>query len=201
MRIRTATVPWTSIWVAVWTTGLSLGCATNHDPFETFERTPVAIEGESFLDGETLAQRIHKMRRANSDLRFFHASLDSLRRHERADEVAQLAAFLTRLMDGPVAEVLSDRREGWSPQLTQLDANLLFAQAHIAVDLRDEQRVAALLDEIENRFDGMEQLVVQYPIGNENSLEDASRHLEGALATLQARGALPRFLDDWRLEG
>jgi len=160
------------------------GCAGTTDPFEAFERTPVAIEGESFLDGETLAQRVKQMRRAQRDLRYFQASLESLRRHERGEEIAQLADFLRRYMDGPVAEVLSNRKESWSPQLTQLDANLLFTQAHLTVDLRDEARLTALIQAIETRFEGMDQLVVQYPIGHENTLADAFRHLEGALETL-----------------
>jgi hypothetical protein len=77
-----------------------------------------------------------------------------------------------------VRDALSDREEGFNPELTQLDANLLFAEADVLVDLEDRRRLSALIDDIIERFDGMEGLLVEYPIGEENTLSDALAHLE-----------------------
>jgi hypothetical protein len=169
-RIRQS-VPWAALLAL-------LGCAGSPPLSAGFERTPVALGEDAFLAGETLAQRKHLLERAHRDLKAFHANLASLQRHRHRAETAQLASFLRRYIDGPVSDALSDREEGFNPELTQLDANLLFAEADVLVDLEDRRRLSTLIDDIIERFDGMEGLLVEYPIGEENTLSDALAHLE-----------------------
>ncbi len=155
-----------------------MGCASTPPLSAGFERTPMELVEPGFLAGETLTQQKQKLGRAHRDLKAFHTNLASLLRHGNDDDVAQLAGFLRRYLDGPVSAALEGRDEAYSPELTQLDANLLFAQADVLVDLEERERLAVVIDGILERFDGMEGLLVEYPIGEENTLSDAVTHLQ-----------------------
>ena len=69
--------------------------------------------------------------------------------------------------------LLSEEEEGWHSELALLDANLLFAQAAVLVELREKRRVGKLIREIARRFVGMETMLVEYPIGEQSTLTHA----------------------------
>ncbi len=143
-----------------------------------FEKSAEAREAEAFLSGEALAQRKQKMDRTHRDMKHFFATIESLRRHQKRSEFELFEAFLRPYMATYLERVLSSRNTSWSPELTRLDANLLFAKAAILIELEDRKEVAKVATEIIRRFDGMESMIVEYPIGSESTYEDALRELQ-----------------------
>ena len=166
-------------WLALFATGILFSaCASAPPHTDYFEKSGAIGEAEAFLSGEALAQRKQKMGRTHRDMKYFFATIESLRRHRKTVEITIFETFLRPYMGTHFRHVLSSREANWSPELTLLDANLLFAKAAILIELEDRKEVAKVAIEIIRRFDGMESRVVEYPIGSKSTLEDSIRELQ-----------------------
>ena len=75
------------------------------------------------------------------------------------------------------AALLSGEWQSRHPELTALDANLRFAKAELLVALRMPRRAQAVMDEIEVRFQGREDMLVDYPFGEQRSLGEGLQML------------------------
>ncbi len=144
---------------------------------EEFAWEETAAEHTSPLSGENLAQARLEMQRAQRDLRHYSHTLRDLR--SRADHgsynlfSSYLAAYLGLQLDPMLAGDWQSRH----PELMALDANLRFAKAQILVEMRDTGRVQDVIEEIELRFTGRENMLVEFPIGSQRSLGDALKAL------------------------
>jgi hypothetical protein len=54
-----------------------------------------------------------------------------------------------------------------------LDANLRFMKAQLLADMRYPRRVQQVIDDIQIRFEGRENMLVEYPIGEQRALGEA----------------------------
>jgi hypothetical protein len=58
-----------------------------------------------------------------------------------------------------------------------LDANLRLAKAEVLIQMRSPQRVQDVLDELEKRYRGREDMLVEFPIGKQGTLRDGMKRL------------------------
>ena len=72
---------------------------------------------------------------------------------------------------------LSQRNEAWNDELTTLDANLLFAKAELQRGLDDYWGLQATIREIRRRYGDQNDLLVEYPFGERNTLASALKSL------------------------
>jgi hypothetical protein len=56
------------------------------------------------------------------------------------------------------------------PELAALDASLRFAKAELLIRMRYPRRVQKMIDDIERRFEGRPDLLVEYPLGRQGTL-------------------------------
>ena len=56
------------------------------------------------------------------------------------------------------------------PELNAIDANVRFAKAELLIQLGETRRAQAVMDEIERRFHGREDMLVDYPFGDHRAL-------------------------------
>ena len=155
----------------------SLGCAGS--PAAPADLLPdnSAAEASAPLGGEALVQRKHEMRRSYGDMIHFHATLESL--HHRKDKNGRrlFNKFLGAYLGIHVDPLLAGEWQSRHPELTALDANLRFAKAELLVALRMPRRAQAVMDEIEVRFQGREDMLVDYPFGEQRSLGEGLQML------------------------
>lgn len=159
---------------AILALALGGGCATG----EYYESRPAVIESRSHADGQVLAQRKLKMRRAQQDLVHVRATLQNLRRHRDAAGLDRLAPFVRTYLDDYVSELLSRESGAWHPELVPLDANLHFAAAAVRMELGDRLELERLIGQIEQRFEDSQSLLVEYPIGEQSTLGQALEALK-----------------------
>lgn len=147
-------------------------CASPWTGTDYYEPQAKLTEADAHLEGEALEQRKDQMRRAHRDLVSLHETARSLRRHRSLNDIRVFESFIDPYFEDHVQALLSED-EGWHSELALLDANLLFAQAAVLVELREKRRVGGVIREIARRFVGMETMLVEYPIGEQSTLAHA----------------------------
>jgi len=152
---------------------LASACASPWTGSDYYEPQAKLTEADAHLEGEALEQRKGQMRRAHRDLVSLHETARSLRRHRSFDDIRVFEGFVDPYFEEHVQSLLSQEEEGWHSELALLDANLLFAQAAVLVELREKRRVGRVIREIAKRFVGMETMLVEYPIGEQSTLAHA----------------------------
>ena len=96
-------------WLALFATGILFSaCASAPPHTDYFEKSGAIGEAEAFLSGEALAQRKQKMGRTHRDMKYFFATIESLRRHRKTVEITIFEArsfpFITKTP--PAAELI-----------------------------------------------------------------------------------------------
>lgn len=156
----------------------SLACASSEQlpPLELAVRVPAAEETVP-LAGAGLEQRKQRMGRAYRDLVHFHKTLESL--HYRADRsgLRRIRSFADAYIGLHVDPLLRAEWQSQHPEVALLDANLRFAKADVLIRMRQTGRAERVMDEIERRFQGREDLLVDYPVGEQKPLGQALRQL------------------------
>ncbi len=134
-------------------------------------------EASAPLGGEALLQHKSEMRRARRDMIHFAATLDSL--HHRKDRNGRVlfGRFLYAYLSLHIDPLLAGEWQSRHPELTALDANLRFAKAELLIQLRKPRRAQAVMDQIELRFHGREDMLVDYPFGRQRPLGEGLQML------------------------
>ena len=148
------------------------GCAAGSDP-DLEALAAESAEEEAPLGGEALAQRRMDLDRAWRDLLHFESTIESLVDRKDSRSVALLDGFLDEYMGRHLAGLLRPRWQSSHPEVMALDANLRFMQAELLAQMRYTRRVQQAIEDIESRFTGREQMLVEYPIGEQRPLGDA----------------------------
>ncbi len=156
---------------------LPVACASPARFDGEFEAVPVSGEESAPLGGEALAQRGRDLRRALRDLRHHHATLEGLHRRRDRNGLALMGGFLDRYLGTYLEPLLRSEWQSRHPELAALDANLRFAQAEVLIQLRSPGRVQDVIDEIERRYAGREEMLVAYPIGAQSTLAEGLAQL------------------------
>ncbi|MCP4002773.1 MAG: hypothetical protein GY725_01130 [bacterium] len=152
-------------------------CATRWSGNDYFKKQPVGVEPDQQVSGEALLQRKETLRRLHRDLKSVKATAESLRRHRDLEGIASLEGFVHPYFEQQIEPLISDTGE-WHAELQLLEANLLFAQAEVLYELRDARRLAKIARRIHNRFASSKSMLVEYPIGEQSTVQNALEDLE-----------------------
>ena len=149
---------------------LAAGCATPVDdpllgPDAAVETTPVG--------GESLALSKRELERAWQDVLIFHTTLETL--HHRIDRngLYLFSSFLDDYLGQHLEPLLEREWQSQHPELVGLDANVRVMEAELLMLMRRPQQMQRVLDEIERRFEGRLDLLVDYPVGQQHTLAEA----------------------------
>ena len=157
---------------------VGLGCATGPLPDDEFAIDRTAAEESAPLGGESLVQRKAEMQRSLRDLMHFHRTLSSLAdRRDRAGFLS-FADFLDSYLGTHVDPMLSGQWQGRHPEVMALDANMRLMKAEIFIVLRDTRRVQQTIEDISERYEGRENMLVEFPDGEQGTLLEGLQKLQ-----------------------
>lgn len=154
--------------IVTWSMGCASGGSADFD-----EAMDAAVEEEAPLGGEALARRRLDLARAWRDLLHFDETMQSLVDRRDSRSVALLDGFLDQYMSEHLDPMLRPMWQSTHPEVMALDANLRFMKAQILADMRYPRRVQQSIEDIETRFEGRESMLVEYPVGEQQSLGEA----------------------------
>jgi len=146
---------------------LVFGCAGAED----LEIANAKVE-ESPLGGEALVQRKRDLDRAYRDLVHFNTTLASLVDRQDSASIVLFDDFLATYLGEYLDPLLRPQWQSRHAELAGVDASLRFAKAELLVQMRYPRRVQEAIDEIEERFEGRDALLIEYPIGRQGTLGD-----------------------------
>ena len=147
-------------------------CAS--DPRKDFaEETSLSTVEEEAFGGEALAQRKLELERANADLGDFLDTLTSMR--DRGDEhgIELFRRFVDRYLLTHVGPLLAPKWQSHHPELIRYDANLRFVQSELLLELAYKKWAKDQIKELRNRYAERGNMLVEYPIGQQNTLREA----------------------------
>ena len=154
-------------------TATLFGCATSHEAPDEFFEHETSAEESAPLGGEALAQRRRELNRAHGDLAHFHDTLSSLRHRRNRSGSILFSGFLDAWMGRHLNPLLRHQWQSRHPEVMGLDANLRIAKALVLIQLRDPGRAQDVIEELKQRFEGRESMLVEYPLGGQSTLADA----------------------------
>jgi hypothetical protein len=158
---------WAGILLCAW---LGAGCVISHKAPPDLLPGDTAAEDSAPLGGEALTQRKHEMRRAYADMVHFHVTLASLQYRRDKNGLVLFSKFLDTYLGTHVEPLLAGEWQSRHPELDSLDANLRFAKAELLIQLRSPRRAQVAIDELERRFSGREDMLIDYPFGEQRAL-------------------------------
>ncbi len=169
----------------------SLGCSSiNVDFARWFGATPdpatlpAIVEPRVFLGGEALAQKKDRMRRVHADLVHLYRGYEIVERQLKRQDQKQLEGLIRPYVDTQARPLIASENEAWNPDLRVLEANLLFAEGALLVSIGEDEGLASVIATLRTRFVGYESLLVEYPIGETQTLANAVADLRSAQAAL-----------------
>ena len=149
---------------------LASGCVVSHKAPPDLLPGDTAAEDSAPLGGEALTQRKLEMRRAYADMIHFDATLATLHHRRDKNGLVLFSRFLDTYLGVHVDPLLAGQWQSRHPELDSLDANLRFAKAELLVQLRSPRRAQAVMNEIQRRFEGRENMLIDYPFGEQRPL-------------------------------
>ena len=167
-----------SIFLLVLVLLFGAGCVStpDRDELDIFPED-AAAEANAPLGGAALLQRKHEMARAHQDLAHFITTLESLRHRRDRNGTLVFSRFVDAYMSLHLDPMLRGDWQSRHPELLGLDANLRVAKAQVFVELRDPRRVQAVLEDVEQRYQGHETMLVEFPVGGQSTLAEAIHEL------------------------
>lgn len=126
---------------------------------------------EGPLGGAALEQRKHDLDRAYSDMVHIHRTMQSLIDRDDGRALSQLDRFVDRYLAVHLEPLLRSEWQSTHPELMARDASLRFVEAEILIQMRYPWRVQIVRDEIERRYLGQSDLLIEYPIGEQGTLK------------------------------
>ena len=148
------------------------GCASNEGPEGTEADQQAALE-ETSLNGEALSQRRTDLLRAWRDLVHLDETMRGLTDRNDSPSVVLLDNFIAEYMGKHLDPLLKPEWQSSHPEVMALDANLRFMKAQLLANMRYPRKVQEAIEDLENRFEGRESMLVEYPVGEQRSLGEA----------------------------
>jgi hypothetical protein len=155
------------------------GCIITTDGQPPKELLPQGgpAEASAPLAGEALIARKRDLQRAHRDLVHFQETLRTLRHRRDRNGRTQFSHFLDAYLGAHLEPLLAGEWQSRHAELSALDANVRFAKAELLIRLEQRGRAEDVMDEIEKRFDGREDMLVAYPTGEQTPLGKALEQL------------------------
>ena len=152
-------------------------CAGHTEFQDVLLLEPTAAEQSTPLGGAALAQRRQDMQRAHRDMLHFHTTLESLQERKDRNGLVLFSQFLDAYMGLHLDPLLASEWQSRHPELMALDANLRLVKAEVLIQMRSPQRVQQVIEELQERYAGREDMLVEFPIGKQGTLRDGIRKL------------------------
>ncbi len=146
------------------------------EPLGWINSMPVAEETAP-LAGTALEQRKERLTRAQHDLAHFHTTLESLYYRDDRDGMHRMRRFTDAYLSMHVDRLLLHEWQSRHPEVAVLDASLRLAKADVLLRMRQFERAGEVFGQLERRFEGRDNLLVEYPIGTRRPLGEALRIL------------------------
>jgi hypothetical protein len=124
------------------------------------------------------------MRRVHADLVHLYRGYEINARQLKRRDYEQLEAFIRPFIAGQVDPLFVAKGQGWNTDLRLLEANLLFAKAALFVVIDEKVGLTEVIKTLDDRFRGHESLLIQYPIGETQTLAHGIRDLRKARIAL-----------------
>jgi hypothetical protein len=137
----------------------------------TQERTP--------LGGDALSQRRGELQRAQRDMLHFQATLESLQQRKDRNGAILFSGFVDAYMGTHLDPLLRNEWQSRHPELAAMDATLRLVKAELLMHMRETRRMQQELDELARRFEGRADMLVEYPAGQQVTLQKALELLRG----------------------
>jgi hypothetical protein len=150
---------------------LLTACMTNE--FDEVSIQQINADDSTPLGGEALEQRKVEMQRALSDLVAFQETMSSMIERRDSRSISVFDGFMSTYMGTHLDPLLQPEWPSGHPELISLDANLRFAQAEILLQMRYPRRVQKVINDIDRRYSGRGNMLVNYPIGEQSTLQEA----------------------------
>jgi len=164
------------VWLVL-VVAFAVACAGARPAYQTTEQPDLSIE-EAPLGGEALAQRKQDLLRAFVDMLAFHATMASLIDRRDGRGLAAFDEFVAEYMGQHLDPLLAGEWQSSHPEVMAVDANLRFTKADVLVQMRYPRRVQRVIEDIERRYETRGNMVVDYPLGEQNSITQALQILK-----------------------
>ncbi|MBW2382465.1 MAG: hypothetical protein JRG92_02465 [Deltaproteobacteria bacterium] len=151
---------------------LATACSGVRPAYQTTNQRELSVE-EAPLGGEALSQRKQDLERALGDMAAFHATMASLIDRRDGRGLSAFDDFVAAYMGEHLDPLLAGEWQSSHPEVMAVDANLRFTKADVLIQMRYPRRVQRVIDDIERRYESHGNMVVDYPLGDQNSITDA----------------------------
>lgn len=151
-----------------------LGCASRASaPDRLLVPAARGLDANAPLGGASLAQRRSDLVRAERDLVGMRATVLTLRQRRDRSGLVMFKTFLEDYVTTKLEPVLAAEWQSDHPELLGLDASIRLVQAELFMSLGDRRRMERIVQNIERRFAGREEMLVDYPVGKQTTLREA----------------------------
>jgi hypothetical protein len=164
-------------WLAGAACSALFACAGQTEFQDVLALEPTAAEQSTPLGGPALALRKQEMQRAHRDMLHFHTTLESLQQRKDRNGLVLFSQFLDAYMGMHLDPLLQSEWQSRHPELMALDANLRLAKAEVLIEMHSPGRVQEVIEELQKRFAGREDMLVEFPIGKQGTLRDGIKKL------------------------
>jgi hypothetical protein len=142
-----------------------------------FGSAATAAEESGPVGGVGLHQRRERLERLFKDLSHIRKSLDSARHRGDGESETQLARFAGAYLWMHLDPLLAAEWQSRHPELMALDAGLRLAEVELLRAMNEGKRAQQALADLEQRYAGREDLLVDYPVGSQSPLRNALEEL------------------------
>lgn len=151
---------------------LAAGCVSDENLADDLLAKASGSEASAPLGGEALVQRRLELDRTFRDLTHFHTTLESLNRRDDRSATLLFSEFLDHYIAKHVLPMLEGEWQSRHPEVAVLDVNVRLAVAELWLQMGSPSRTDEMLEAIERRYAGREQMLVAYPFGSQSTLRE-----------------------------
>ncbi len=151
----------------------ALACASDPGVPVELLAEDAAREERTPLGGDALSQRRSDLQRAQRDLIHFQSTLESLQQRRDRNATILFSGFVDAYMGAHLDPLLRDEWQSRHPELAAMDATLRLVKAELLMRMRETRRMQQELDELTRRFEGRSDMLVEYPVGRQVTLQEA----------------------------
>ena len=156
---------------------LSIACA-KPAPYDPLLGPRLSADSEAPLGGAALAQRRLELESAVRDLVQFQDTLATLRQRSDAEGHILFRNFVDAYLQDRLVPILERPTQSDHPELSGVDLQLRVMAAETLIQMGAPIRAQRAMNEIARRYDGRMALLVEYPLGEAHSLEEALEILQ-----------------------
>ncbi len=146
------------------------GCVSHERRADDLVRRTSDARASAPLGGEALAQRKLELERTYRDLAHLNDTLESLHRRDDRNGKVIFSEFVNHLLAKQVLPLLEGEWQSEHPEVAELDANVRLGVAELWLRIGAVSHTDRMLEEIERRYSGRDDMLVSYPFGSQGTL-------------------------------